>query len=63
MPIEFLELELLKLEKMGLKCELLGKRYRADNGRTELADVKIHKHNGELMAPADKIPPQRFPRP
>lgn len=59
-PIEFLELELLKLEKMGLKCEL-GKRYKADNGRTELVDVKIHKHNGELTAPADKIHPNVFP--
>lgn len=60
-PIEFLELELLKLEKMGLKCEMLGKRYRADNGRTELVDLKIHKHNGELKAPADKIHPNVFP--
>lgn len=60
-PIEFLELELLKLEKMGLKSEILGKRYRADNGRTELADIKIHKHNGELRAPADKIHPNVFP--
>jgi UDP-N-acetylglucosamine 1-carboxyvinyltransferase len=60
-PIEFLELELLKLEKMGLKCELLDKRYKADNGHTELVDIKIHKHNGELTAPADKIHPNVFP--
>jgi UDP-N-acetylglucosamine 1-carboxyvinyltransferase len=60
-PIEFLELELLKLEKMGLKCEILGKRYRADNTRTELADLKIHKHNGALQAPAEKIHPNVFP--
>jgi UDP-N-acetylglucosamine 1-carboxyvinyltransferase len=60
-PIEFLELELLKLEKMGLKCELLGKRYRAENGRTELVDLKIHKHDGELTAPVDKIHPNVFP--
>lgn len=60
-PIEFLELELLKLEKMGLKAEILGKRYRADNGRTELADLKIHKHNGGLKAPVDKIHPNVFP--
>lgn len=60
-PIEFVELELLKLEKMGLKSELLGKRYKADNGRTQLADLKIHKHNGELKAPVDKIHPNVFP--
>lgn len=60
-PIEFLELELLKLEKMGLKCEILGKHYRADNGHTELADIKIYKHNGELKAPVDKIHPNVFP--
>jgi UDP-N-acetylglucosamine 1-carboxyvinyltransferase len=59
-PIEFLELELLKLEKMGLKYEL-GKRYKADNGHTELVDVTIHKHNGELVAPVDKIHPNVFP--
>jgi UDP-N-acetylglucosamine 1-carboxyvinyltransferase len=60
-PIEFLELELLKLEKMGLKTELLNKRYKADNGRTELVDIKIHKHRGKLHAPADKIHPNVFP--
>lgn len=60
-PIDFLELELLKLEKMGLKCELLGKRYKADNGHTDLADVKIHKHNDELRAPVDKIHPNVYP--
>lgn len=59
-PIEFLELELLKLEKMGLKYEL-GKKYKADNGHTDLVDLKIHKHNGELTAPADKIHPNVFP--
>jgi UDP-N-acetylglucosamine 1-carboxyvinyltransferase len=59
-PIEFLELELLKLEKMGLKCEI-SESYRADNGRTELVDLKIHKHHGELLAPKDKIHPNIFP--
>lgn len=59
-PIEFLELELLKLEKMGLKIEV-SDSYRADNGKTELADVKIHKHNGDLSAPKDKIHPNVFP--
>ncbi|HXR50468.1 MAG TPA: UDP-N-acetylglucosamine 1-carboxyvinyltransferase [Verrucomicrobiae bacterium] len=59
-PIEFLELELLKLEKMGLKYEISGS-YLADNGHTELVDLKIHKHNGELLAPKEKIHPNVFP--
>lgn len=59
-PIEFLELELLKLEKMGLKCEV-GEIYKAENGKTDLADIKIHKHHGELMAPKEKIHPNVFP--
>lgn len=59
-PIEFLELELLKLEKMGLKNEITPV-YKADNGRTDLVDLTIHKHNGELRAPVDKIHPNVFP--
>jgi UDP-N-acetylglucosamine 1-carboxyvinyltransferase len=59
-PIEFLELELLKLEKMGLKTEI-GEIYKADNGYTQLVDLKIHKHDGNLQAPADKIHPNIFP--
>src|SRR5438270_3114477 len=53
-PIEFLELELLKLEKMGLKVALTT-TYKADNGHTDLVDIKILKHHGELLAPKDKI--------
>lgn len=59
-PIEFLELELLKLEKMGLKTEI-GPTYKSDNGYTELVDIKIHKHDGNLVAPAEKIHPNIFP--
>jgi UDP-N-acetylglucosamine 1-carboxyvinyltransferase len=59
-PIEFLELELLKLEKMGLKTEV-GPTYKSDNGHTDLADIKIHKHDGHLTAPKDKIHPNIFP--
>jgi UDP-N-acetylglucosamine 1-carboxyvinyltransferase len=59
-PIEFLELELLKLEKMGLKTEIGGK-YKSDNGKTDLVDIKIHKHDGHLLAPKDKIHPNIFP--
>lgn len=59
-PIEFLELELLKLEKMGLKTEV-GPKYKSDNGHTDLVDIKIHKHDGQLVAPEDKIHPNIFP--
>jgi len=59
-PIEFLELELLKLEKMGLKFEL-SKKYKADNKQTDLVDILIHKHNGQLVAPSEKIHPNVFP--
>lgn len=59
-PIEFLELELLKLEKMGLKFSITP-TYKAENGQTELVDIAIQKHNGELHAPNDKIHPNVFP--
>jgi len=59
-PIEFLELELLKLEKMGLKYDV-SESYKADNGYTELVDITIHKHNGTLKAPLEKIHPNVFP--
>jgi len=38
-PIDFLELELLKLEKMGFKYKIL-KRYKSQNGHTNLVDIK-----------------------
>ncbi|OVE78568.1 UDP-N-acetylglucosamine 1-carboxyvinyltransferase, partial [bacterium G20] len=59
-PIEFLELELLKLEKMGLKFSV-SDTYKAENGFTNLVDIKIHKHNGELVAPEDKIYGRPYP--
>jgi UDP-N-acetylglucosamine 1-carboxyvinyltransferase len=59
-PIEFLELELLKLEKMGLKYDV-GDVYKADNGHTDLTDITIFKHDGGLLAPKEKIHPNVFP--
>lgn len=59
-PIEFLELELLKLEKMGLRFDL-SPRYKAENGHTELVDITIHKHNHSLKAPEEKIYGRPFP--
>lgn len=59
-PIEFMELELLKLEKMGLKYSLSNK-YKADNGQTDLVDLTVEKHNGSLIAPAEKVYGRPFP--
>lgn len=59
-PIDFLELELLKLEKMGLKFDE-SKRYKAENGKTDLVDLTIHKHNHQLKAPLEKLYGRPFP--
>ncbi len=59
-PIEFLELELLKMEKMGLKFDL-SRPYKADNGHTDLVDLHLHKPHGRLIAPKEKIHPNVFP--
>jgi UDP-N-acetylglucosamine 1-carboxyvinyltransferase len=59
-PIDFLELELLKLEKMGLTFKE-SPRYKAENGRTDLIDLTIFKHNHELVAPLEKLYGRPFP--
>jgi UDP-N-acetylglucosamine 1-carboxyvinyltransferase len=59
-PIEFMSVELLKLEKMGLKVGQTP-RYKAENGKTDLVDLTIHKHNGELKASAEKIHSLPYP--
>lgn len=55
-PFDFLELEMLKLEKMGMKYSI-SEAYRAENGYTELVDLTIKKHNGSLVALEEKIHP------
>lgn len=59
-PIDFMELEMLKLEKMGLKYDQ-SEIYKADNNQTDLVDLTIHKHNGILVAPAEKVYGRPFP--
>lgn len=59
-PIDFMSLELLKLEKMGLEYDTT-ERYKAHNGRTDLVDLTIHRHNGKLFAPTEKIHPNVYP--
>lgn len=58
-PIDFLELELLKLQKMGLTFTL-SDVYAAKNGHTRLVDITTH-HHGELTALEDKIHPLPYP--
>ena len=53
-PIDFLELELLKLSKMGLKMEI-SKEYFAKNGKTKLVDVTTLP--SKLTALEEKIHP------
>jgi len=57
-PIQFLELELLKLEKMGLRYKII-KKYLAKNKHTELADILIEP--SKLKALEDKIHAMPFP--
>jgi UDP-N-acetylglucosamine 1-carboxyvinyltransferase len=53
-PIDFLELELLKLEKMGFKYQIV-KRYKSHNGVTNLVDIKTFP--SKLVALEEKIHP------
>ena len=58
-PIDFLELELLKMEKMGFRYKVL-KEYKARNGSTNLVDIKTLKHDG-LVALEEKIYARPYP--
>ncbi len=57
-PIDFLELELLKLEKMGFKYEIK-KRYEGENGKVNLVDIKTFP--SQLVALEEKIHAQPYP--
>lgn len=57
-PIEFLELELEKLKRMGQKYKL-SKIYLAKNGRTKLVDITVYP--SKLEAPHEKIHAQPYP--
>ncbi len=57
-PIDFLEIELLKLKKMGFKYEILEK-YKALNGRTDLVDIKTSP--SKLKALYEKIESRPYP--
>ncbi|MBU6431249.1 MAG: UDP-N-acetylglucosamine 1-carboxyvinyltransferase [Patescibacteria group bacterium] len=57
-PIDFMEIELLKLEKMGFKYKIL-KRYKSENEKTNLADIKTYP--SKLTALDDKIESRPYP--
>ncbi len=60
-PIEFLELELLTLEKMGLRFTI-GAPYLSHNGRTKLVDIKFKPQPArDLIAPPEKVHPRPYP--
>ena len=59
-PIDFMTLELLKLNKMGLQYDIT-ERYKATNGKTDLVDLVIHKHDGKLRALVEKIHANVYP--
>lgn len=57
-PIDFLELELYKLQKMGLKYKL-SKGYFSENKKTKLVDITIYP--SKLIALDDKIHAVPYP--
>ena len=57
-PIQFLELELEKLKRMGQKISIT-ESYLSNNKRTHLVDITIYP--SKLTAPHDKIHTQPFP--
>jgi UDP-N-acetylglucosamine 1-carboxyvinyltransferase len=59
-PIDFVELELYKIEKMGAKFSY-SELYKADNGHTDLVDITVYKHGGSLTAPEEKVYGRPFP--
>jgi UDP-N-acetylglucosamine 1-carboxyvinyltransferase len=59
-PIDFVTIEMLKLKKMGLTYDQT-ERYKAANGKADLVDITIHKHDGKLRALVDKIHSLPYP--
>ena len=57
-PIDFLEIELLKLKKMGFKFKI-SEHYKGMNGRTELVDIKTFP--SKLRALKEKIEARPYP--
>ena len=60
LPVDFMELEILKLEKMGVKFKRT-EYYKARNGYTDLTDLTVHKHDFELKPPEEKLYGRPYP--
>lgn len=58
--IDFLELELLRLKKMGFRYHM-SKRYKAQNGRTDLVDIETFPSS--LHALEEKMDARPYPGP
>jgi len=52
-PIDFLRVEIIRLERMGCKLKI-SKSYKAENKRTELVDITTLETD-EIKAPEDKL--------
>lgn len=59
-PFRWIGLELLKVKKMGLNYSM-SSPYLSLNGKIELTNLTIDKHNGKLKALDDKIHPNLWP--
>jgi len=57
-PIDFMELELLKLVVMGFRYDIL-KRYKGENGKVKLVDIKTHVT--KLIASPEKLYGRPYP--
>ncbi|MEK7170132.1 MAG: UDP-N-acetylglucosamine 1-carboxyvinyltransferase [Patescibacteria group bacterium] len=57
-PVDFLELELLKLDKIGFKYKVL-KTYKGANGKTNLMDIRTYP--SKLTALLEKIESRPYP--
>ncbi|NBU33050.1 UDP-N-acetylglucosamine 1-carboxyvinyltransferase [bacterium] len=59
-PIDWIALELLKLDKMGVKLHI-SEPYKARNGLIDLVDITVLKRSKPLQALEDKIHPNVWP--
>jgi UDP-N-acetylglucosamine 1-carboxyvinyltransferase len=59
-PVDWIALELIKLEKMGMRFTR-SERYKSANGAFDLIDLTIHKHNYKLEALRVKLHPNLWP--
>lgn len=59
-PVDWIALELLKLQKMGVKMRQT-ERYTSDNKLFDLVDITVEKSEGHLKKLEDKLHPNLWP--